>query len=130
MTPTTQKLRSLINKACPDLLELRFGCEVATLDGVRTVLWVTGRPEGSVMALDVCRQFLGFKWNDEITILGTPPTLEHLLRALHQKEHYLTPSMDNILKITIGTVNVMYNLTKSPLEQSQEVQEALVALLE
>lgn len=155
---TTQQLREKINESCPELLELEFGCEVYVSMPdyeLGTVLWgecvdckqCSPMTEECYDEEDGCSLIEGcivqfgheedgfwrtFVKHDEIKeILGIPPSLEHLLRAIKQKTMYVTVNIagDGTAISTDKTDVLHYDLTKPPLEQTSEVQEQLLELL-
>lgn len=68
-------------------------------------------------------------------ILGKPPTLEHLLRTISDKVPVVlrVPRvyMNAFLQLTrkVDDIKIPYDLTKPPLEQSEEVLEALLKII-
>lgn len=133
MTPTQQTLRNLINEKCPELLCVRIGCEFnnpKAIDWARTVklvcynetngLYHFAEPDGSVFS---CYQ----KVVDTFEILGTPPDLSHLLRAIGNS---VAVDADGDFWDNKGKVHdLYYDLFKSPLDQDEPTLLALIELI-
>lgn len=139
-----QTLRTRINKHCPHLMELRFGCEVVTkvpigndlyntrvLDVVDEKLWLDGGKMLVQSTKDVIKE-----------VLGIPPTLQDVLRASRLSN---TPSIqidmsgflyrvaespvDHPLS-TAWEVGPRFDLTKPLSEQSKETLDFLLSVIE
>lgn len=126
MTPTQQTLRNLINEKCPELLELRFGCEVK-------VIFDTGSPLpvhkilGRNDSRTICTETYGELNEQDIKILGTPPDLSHLLRAIGNS---VAVDADGDFWDNKGKVHdLYYDLFKSPLDQDEPTLLALIELI-
>ena len=128
-----EKIRIACNKACPELLELTRGCEVVNKVGdFNVVAHVDG--EGVVYtpkALDH-----DFHWDmieGIAKILGRPPELRHLFRAIGKNER----AGDGFRVMTWWghfffegkRQKTEYDLTKPLHEQSEQTLEFLASLL-
>lgn len=160
MKPTdiTQQLRNAINDACPELLHLKFGCEIlrgGQVCRVSSDLFVSDEQEtetflhtwdekGEKVFKAVTKEFPpeeenGGDWEFAFSVLGTPPTLEHLLIAIRAKEDQaFIDFCENIWRTNLEINKQMgayedllqYDLTKPPLNQTLEVQKQLLTLLD
>ena len=94
MTESTYNtLRARINRHCPHLLELRFGCE-AIIEDDRIIKLLGDKIESSIYAKNKCEIYYLYDWEDgssnnhmwcafkDLKILGTPPTLQDVLMAI------------------------------------------------
>jgi hypothetical protein len=86
-TKQTQ-IEEAIREACPETMELKFGCKILVKEynEINEVVFISNgscKTDGGFRLFDVKKQ-------DEIIvkILGTPLTLEHLLRAIEKKGLY------------------------------------------
>lgn len=134
---TTETLRTLINEANPELLELKFGCELrqAGIDFICVGTMPKGEPitvkkEGAYDSTKPAGANLDVYQNGKTEILGTPPNLSHLLIALGKKEGfgYMIQADGVLAQHRVGAICTL-DLTKPPLQQTLEVQEALVDIL-
>lgn len=128
---TTETLRTLINAANPELLEIKAGCEIPVYGGKKDVIIAVSK--GDVFF----RDWTYSRGNllKDYGILGTPPDLSHLLIAIRNagygdvrlliedQSSYIFPSLID------DDWSIKYDLTKPPLQQTLEVQEALVDIL-
>lgn len=138
---TKQKLREKINAACPELLKLKSGCEVlhnADNDVFKAIAYHTSNDSLDVSPVEENADYFTYNfYKYEYKILGTPPTLEHLLRAIERKEIHVQMQSNGVLgyfrhgdKAETAADNILdYDLTKPPLEQDEATQKALLELL-
>lgn len=127
-----EELRKRINKHCPYLLELKFGCELLGEDG--TVLFLD--PYMMTYSLEEKPHILGRNEHEFIhfqtkEILGIPPTLADVLRALDGKD--IGNVGGTFVKITFDnweTLNVEYDLTLPLSDQSEETLDFLLSVIE
>ena len=142
MTPYEQ-LRAKLNELLPERLELRFGCEV-TPDltknkfagnsiGVLIGKDVSGRNEIKFPMSTCCydKNFI----NDRFTILGTPPTLREILRAIGKSNpnEHLVSTKGKLIQV-VGTGGMFHlmcdiDLSKPPSEWDDETIKKLNELL-
>lgn len=129
-----EQLRTRINELLPDRLRLEFGCEVETDKGERATLisyageqdWSTYRDADGLIASD---EHIG----RPKVILGTPLTIEDVLRALHieRSEHWAIEDSGTLVTQTSveveGAIDKRFDLTK-PLS-APENEEACGAVL-
>lgn len=113
MTQYTQ-LRNKLNTMFPELLELKFGCEVEIQEKDTWTVTV------AKVIDDKC-----FKCSDGIfyerckyVILGTPPELRHVLMAFNLGS-YIKIHCSGLLEIA-GKTNTRYNLTLPLHEQDED----------
>lgn len=135
-----EQIRKRINELVPELLELKFGCEVKVyVDGEYTCI----RP---IQYLDYS-DTLGIEWECEeyevstiqemqsdelcfLEILGTPPTLQDLLLAIERNQPNVYLGFE--LRNTYLELIEDYYLTKSlkeNIEQNPELAEFISNLL-
>lgn len=160
----SKELRSRLNKHCPDLLELKFGCEVqlpitGQFDPVYKIIAAHdtgGDPQLDLMGKDGAFEELVNV--DVVEVLGISPTLEHVLRAAKNSDNCFVfdvrmgigssvrlfvrdtcfygarlgekSDMDRFLEKTQGQHSVDYDLTKSPLDQDEDVLSFLLTVIE
>lgn len=152
MNTTTRKLREKINEACEELLRVKFGCELETEDGGILVTCTGSSSSRGTLCVDengwrYYAYIIEEQWKlspnmgkeeQDVKILGTPPTLEHLLRAIRDKSVGNTFSFTGRQLEVVVSKNALenerkrisgYDLTKSPLDQDEETTKALVELL-
>ncbi|MDQ0316383.1 hypothetical protein [Amorphus orientalis] len=127
-----QELRTRINKHCPWLMELRFGCEVVINNTCATVIY--GEREnmdgekyicttlGSAVDLRIYLKPRKTDYHRLTKILGIPPTLQDVLAAipasLYNGEQVRKSVLDH------------YNLTKPLSDQSEETLDFLLSVIE
>jgi len=136
MTQTTQTLRELINKANPELICLE--CHEGHVPLGERLLNEYGESE---IEWGACNYCVDSSRSPAYIPVYAPPELNHLLIALEKKYsccEYVIGTDGHIAKLvsanesgtsTYEGIGLYVDLTKKPLEQTQEVQEALLALL-
>lgn len=138
-----QEIRKKINEACPELLKLEFGCEllVKFIDGkldINTIVKKSGKDCIAISSKGYFTTYYDLQHSNDI--LGKPPTLEHLLRTIKIKEDLPKNFKNNFIFAdgSIGEIfdsmeyyvkDFSYNLTKPPLEQSEEVINFIYQLI-
>ena len=139
-------LRNLINARIPELLELKMGCEVRHFFNGK--VWIFLWLKEDIYAHDC---YISYDWGKDIDtpdvsdirkcILWTPPSWSDYLRCLG--ENYAIDGAGQIKKHFTGDEWLHYdislsgngktfpkvNLTKWPLEQSDEILQKLVDLI-
>ena len=144
MTPQ-QSVEKKIRKACPELQELKFGCEVIDLRTgfKRTVLekkdlgvFIWSHEDGNGVGV----------YQDKVKIIGNPIQLQHVLRAIKAGKKVSAAinengriSLSEPVKYTAGEVipntypvhwvGCSYDLTRPSSEQSEEVYRFLDEIL-
>lgn len=127
-----QQVEKKIREACPELMEMSFGCEVK--HGAYTVKVLSAKAFGrtvngkekstfaSVIASDGER-VVGFVLEDKETIIGHPIHLEHVLRAVGtgRRVRIDINIIDDCIGLYNGTAESKYNLTLPPSKQSPEL---------
>lgn len=171
MKTPQEHLRSLINKSCHELLDLREGCEIE----VETILFFNNEIEGDKSKATVLWYDAGgyngedydgdtlcvysYDWNvckvwgehgdgddyfeiPEYKVIGTPPTLEHLLRAINTQRvrfcgdtnevgHFERLEEVDVFRHTQAwKFYCKYDLTRSPLNQDTETIKQLISIVE
>src|SRR5688572_6597933 len=129
MTPLQQQIRNRLNELVTELKELKFGCDVRVISG-------NGLSQGTILER-FAEQYIVWLWDseglivyvnrNEIEILGTPPTLQDVLRVVAEQIHSISFAVTNEHLIFDGKKfgKESYDLTKGALDQSQEFLEWL-----
>jgi len=137
-----QKLRDIINKAVPELMELEFGCKVIKSEMHEGI--VVGEAYEQIAYLNYDKMQVFLAPADQFEILGKPPTLENLLLAIrkkHTKGCYYLRDDGTLFKWskfasggsgnhTVESTYITLDLTLPPLEQSEETIINLLKILE
>ena len=140
-----QKLTKIIQEANPELMELSFGCRVKNYgtefiwhhldshtEGMNRALYEN--LQGTLLDVQIPNRAV-----EEFEILGHPITLEHVLVAIGDRDIQLGFAYlkEGILLMRQGfgtekepTDYVEWQLTKPPHEQSEEVINFLLEVLE
>lgn len=148
MTPY-QQLEKIIREACPETMDLKFGCQLKIQDGskYRYCRYFTGsnREDGELFFVDIDQvgsedgysYVEDFEENvDKEAILGSPLGLEHVLRAIekskhsgHGGPHLAVATCGTFVSQTNWDTGIAYDLTKPLSEQSEETIEYLLKIL-
>lgn len=122
---TLQELTQKIQKHCPELLELSFGCYVEFYG--RLCVMKTTKAWGQFTTLYNCVQEDGesnwFNLDDtNITVLGHPITLEHVLKAiaLRYGAHVLEWSGIQTCSLEAARAVAKWKFNKPLSEQSED----------
>ena len=131
-----EKIRAATNKACPELLELTFGCEVGIGEwrDATSYIVLNGKPHNLTIMTDEGRIVDGFMLGGNWTIFGKPPELQNVLRALDKASEDIVMNlegnfMEYIYHEGLEYLGHTYDLTKPLHEQSEQTLEFLASLL-
>lgn len=132
MTPEKyEKLRGKIIEACPELMELSFGCRFLRVD--EELIFVC-KKDGMWLYIDP-EDMRSWEWmnpkKERTTILGHPIRISHVLRALAVETiPAVSIDQDGWLQFYPEEHGVYYNLDQDDLAlQSDETKEFLFNLL-
>ncbi len=137
------EIRDILNKRFPDRLELKFGCEVQkskqeyfsgiTDKDIYTIYTTSGY---KLHCLDCNMNVYHSYIKGEIAkILGTPPTLQEILRAIHftaqttTKDDKAIDSTGMFRDADSGGRLFQYDLTLPLQEQSEETLQSIYELI-
>lgn len=134
-----QKLRKIINRACPELLRLEEGCEVEwTGQGAAKGIYIGENRQNKHYIifkghLDA-ESYSQEQFDKNVKVIGKPPTLEHLLTAIGNTEesNYYLVDVDGKFSEYVNynlASAFKYDLSKSPLDQSEQVIDSLLEIL-
>lgn len=145
MTPENyEKLKSEIVEACPELMELSFGCKFEYKENSYIFTSSTGmmtdlhQGTHSIFiakrnGLADFRDYIRIDEDYKIRILGHPIRISHVLRAIDKCKEILTVDEDGRLRgddDSIVRESIYWNLEQDDLAlQSDEVKEFLFGLL-
>jgi len=119
-----QKLIEAIQKACPDIMNLEFGCNIRTgmqrNDGIDII--INYLKETDTVYCESGWEFFG----KQVKILGRDITLADVLRAYDKVKHIRIPQrIEDISELILD----YWDLTKNLQDQSDEVKEFLYKLI-
>ena len=85
---TYEKLRSRIVELVPEIVELKFGCRLKSLDS--EAVFITSENQYQTRSFlhsghNICYQFQKSEFEKEYEIIGRPITLEDILRAIGRR---------------------------------------------
>ncbi len=134
-----QKIREKINKACPDLLKLKFGCEVETkFDG--NMFYTGANFNGAIFTKGGSSIIVNEK--EIVKILGREPGLADVLRAIEKRPgpdmFFVAGHWPDGIKITdsvtfaygaVPGILKLWDFTKTFSEQSNELMEWLEGVI-
>lgn len=142
---TTDKVKAKIHALCPDVLELKFGCEVDVLGDLYTVLFhdAGGKsfdgenteyygPVTMVTTGEVITEIWGdsaeatheYPLKSNMKVLGSPITLATVIRAYHERSDF----PDNDASI-LGIVNRWRLADDNYDAQNEQTKQYIGALL-
>ena len=126
-----QQVEALVREACPELMELTFGCEVK-VNGVFYVLdsnWAIETRTGNNLNeyKVITDQFNNWTEIEDFEIIGHPIHLENVLNALRKNKN--CTDSDQFWLIEDCDSKNTYDMTLPFSEQSEEVHDFLHELL-
>jgi len=98
MNKKTTTILAAIRKACPELMELSFGCELESVDGVHARILDTNGINYFKVGIMEDDLFIATysKLDETLKVIGHPPHIGHLLRTIGN-EHIMVDCYGDLI---------------------------------